>query len=819
MPPSPRLPRPLIYTLPFFLAGLAWGPELAALEVNLWPAALSAAGVLLIAAILKRGIGLIPLGLFFSLLGAAASISAFTPPADPGHVLKRTDEPLVFGGVIVESPLKSLDRTRLIIAVDEALDRDGRPEPASGRVLVTFPTGPSNLNAGDRVRFPAVLHPIAPPGNPGAFDYRRHQAGQGAWVQTFLKDRRLLMPVQGPAAAGSPLFLLSRLRARASDFLDGTMGQPALGLMKALLLGMQDEVEPGVSDAFRRLGLSHLLAISGLNLGLVALLAYWLFRRLLLVRSSLALRLDVHRLASLLALGVVILYTGLAGPSPSVHRAALMVGVYILAALIQRRHDPLTALAASAWIILIRQPGAVFLASFQLSFAAAAALIIFVPRLPGSPYRDQPDQEENPLRRWFVLWNLTVPPLVALLATAPIAAWHFNRLPLLGLPANMIFTPIISLVVTPAGLAALGLASFWPGAAAAVLALTERLWWLILPALEGAAAWPGLDPLAPRPGPLFFVAFYVVMAAVLLRPWTKAAVAAGLAAGCYGLTLLAGLSAGVGRPEFKVTILDVGQGAAIHLRFPDGTRMMLDGGGFPGSDFDPGERIIAPFLLSLGVTRLNILALSHPQADHAGGLPFLAREFHPDELWTNGAETGAAAYRELLTLAAGRSMKQPSLVELHRSREFGPARVQVLAPPPDYLSHDRGRKSGGRSNDDSLVLKVTMGSKAFLFPGDLEAEGEADLLRRAGDNPRADVLVAPHHGSAGSMSSAFLEKVRPGHVVFSVGRRNRFGLPSRQAELRARRIGARIYRTDLEGAVTFSTDGESLEVETHLNRE
>jgi competence protein ComEC len=175
-------------------------------------------------------------------------------------------------------------------------------------------------------------------------------------------------------------------------------------------------------------------------------------------------------------------------------------------------------------------------------------------------------------------------------------------------------------------------------------------------------------------------------------------------------------------------------------------------------------------------------------------------------------------FKRLIETINTQAVKQPGLNELYRPRSFGSAVIQVLYPPGDFLSRQAAGSRNNLMNDNSLVLKLKMGKHTFLFPGDLETAGEAEIVSRKGNDLKADVLLASHHGGKTSMSRAFLEAVKPKYVVFSVGRYNRFRLPSKGALERVREIGAKIYRTDLDGAVTFITDGEKLEVRTHRKR-
>jgi competence protein ComEC len=801
--------------LPFFLAGLALGPRLIPFARPLFIAALISALVLGVRTAWKKAPGWVWAGLVFFLLGLALAAQAFRPPQDPWHVYHQVDRPRVFGGYLAEPAAVTFGRTRLVVDVKEVMETGGPSSPAAGRIQVTVPEEVPGLGAGDYLRFPTRLERFHRYGNPGAFDYPQYQAARGVWAGGYVKSARLVAVIRPPEAGWSFRSSLDQVRRRARHFIEQSTSPPVRGFLLAMLIGVRGQLENPWEDLFRRLGLSHLLSISGLHVGLAALAAYLLFYRTLQWVPRLALRWDLDRAASALALGPVWFYAALAGGETPTVRSAVMVTVFLLARLISRKKDPLTALAAAAWLILLPRPGAVFEASFQLSFSAVAAILILGPRFPGSPFRgpakggDPPDPA--PAHRW--LWGLTIVSACALIGTTPIAAYHFQRLPLLSLPANLVFTSIISMVVVPPGLLALALAGFWPAAGGWLLGLMEKVLWLVLPGVE-MMAWEPSELLVSRPGPVFLTVYYLAWGLVVIQwPRRKKVLALGSLLALGALAAWAPTWWTPAGRDLNVTVVDVGQGQAVHVRFPDGTEAMVDGGGFAGSDFDVGENILAPYLLARGITRLDFIAFSHPQIDHLGGLLFLARRFGPRELWTNQAQGRSRSYENLRTVARRRGITQPPLKNLHQGRTYGMAAIRALYPEPD----DPASAVPGSTRDENnrcLVLKLTLGRRAILLPGDLEAEGEADVVRIHGPALKADVLVAPHHGSRNSMTPEFLAAVQPEVVIFSAGRNNRFGFPSDEAQTRARNAGARVYRTDRDGAVEVTTDGERLDMKT-----
>jgi competence protein ComEC len=251
------------------------------------------------------------------------------------------------------------------------------------------------------------------------------------------------------------------------------------------------------------------------------------------------------------------------------------------------------------------------------------------------------------------------------------------------------------------------------------------------------------------------------------------------------------------------------------VEFPGGKKMLIDGGGFPRDYFDVGRMVVAPFLWHSKILHIDYLVLSHPQADHMNGLRFIARTFDPDEFWYNGDTVQRASFRQLMAIIASKGIKKLLPSDLQRARTIHGAKIAVLHPEPD--SSRSGIASGGKGlNNRSLVLKISFAGKTFLFPGDLEKEGEAALVSNKGGLLKSDVLLSPHHGSGNSSTREFLRHVRPSICVISSGAGNYFGFPHQQTLERLKEIGCSALRIDQSGAVRCSAGRDLFNIETFL---
>jgi competence protein ComEC len=522
------------------------------------------------------------------------------------------------------------------------------------------------------------------------------------------------------------------------------------GLLGGLVLGDRTALPADVQDAFRRAGVFHVLAVSGFNVALLAG-AVWT-----LARAAGGGR----RGAAACALVAVLGFAAVVGPEPSVVRATLMAVLVLLSVLLEREPSVTNSLALAALAILVARPGDLLDPGFQLSFAATAGIVA------------------APIPRGTLAAALVVS-LAAQLAVVPVTLVHFNQLSTIGIVANLAAVPLAA-AATVLGLLAVVATLVGDFAAAAVFGAV----WPLLLALRAvaslAAGVPGAVVHLPAPDAAALLAYAAALggglAAWHLRARRRASGAlavAAIGALLVAAALLAHPILGRGDGHLRVTVLDVGQGDAIVVEAPDGRAVVVDAGAGGPWRLDAGERAVAPFLWNRGVLGLHATLTTHADIDHAGGMAALRRLFRVAETWdeTTGPRTVGGAL-------------------------FTP----LAANLPD-----------GRRNDRATLLRVELGLATLLLASDVESAGERALLA-AGVPLAATVLKVGHHGAATSTTAPFLTAVRPAIAIVSVGARNAYGHPDPGALARLAEAGARVYRTDRDGAVLVETDGRTLTV-------
>ena len=755
-----------------------------------------------------RSSALAPLFLLAAL--GYALISPWQPGALPEtHVSHHMDSHRwSIQGRVVEHLPNRHGRLRLVLAVTRL--QDGPTTiAASGLIRVTVVAPRAPIPPGARLEFASRIRSFHNFNNPGGFDYRRYMAFQRISGSAFVHGDRLHI---SPVAHDGGGAVLGRYRERARRLVERYPDEDTQAILKALLIGDREAISQDLRRIFNRCGTGHLLAISGLHIGIVGGFVFgvglWLMHRIpfLLDRGW------GRRAATLVAVGPVVFYACLAGLSPATQRALIMVLAFMVTYFVHRDGDTLNFLALAALLMLIATPPALFSISFQMSFAAVFWIVLGLsPR--GEPHPGGGARGLGWRRRMITFVGVTV---WATAGTLPLTMRYFQEVSLMGLLTNCFMVPLMGLWVLPVGLVALFALAVHPGPAGwgiqmAGWGLEQGLHVMkMISALDAAA----LQTFVPSPFEMF--CYYMALGLLLVRRTFKPRRWAMLLV----LVLLCadGLYWGYQRywhRDLRVTVLDVGQGSAALVEFPGGATMLIDGGGYTDNRyFDIGARIVAPFLRHRKILKVDTVVLSHPSTDHMNGLVYILTHFHPKRVLWTGDEAPTLSFHRFSQALDRSGAEVAPWQTTERQLRVGDAVVDILNPPA--LVPGKPTASGATYNNRSIVLKVATGNCAILFPGDIEAEAEAALVSRCRAKLPSQVLVVPHHGSRSSSTGDFIDAVAPRWVIFSAGWLNRFGFPHAAVLERYQRRGCRILRTDGHGAISLRTRGRRWQVHAHV---
>ncbi|RKU19135.1 DNA internalization-related competence protein ComEC/Rec2 [Candidatus Poribacteria bacterium] len=729
------------------------------------------------------------------------------------------NEPIGFSGTTVYQPERG-EAWDACYAVGELQLLSDPAQRVSAKFLIRFQEL-RPLRYGKQLTLTGILRQPQSKRNPGGFDYQDYLSRQGI---VGIIDTKGVVRI-GEQHGFPPLRWIETLRLRTERLIDviyteteveTPLLEPALHaqILKGILLGKRSDVPTETLDLFRNSGTFHVLAVSGLHVGLVAMFCYFGF----------ALFRFPQKILCLLTIIAVLIYACLIGFRPSVFRASLMAILFLFATLIDRDADLFNLLAFAALVLLLLNPLQIWDVGFQLSFVAVASIVYFVPKMETRLRRLWESTEDSVLTKfrnaaikWVILSYLVT--FAAQIGTGLLIAYHFFRAYPLGVVVGPFAVGLVSFIVA-VGMASVCIGFIWLPFAKLLGVLNHAIISIFLTLIGVFGQIWGVVKLTPPTLGVFviYIAFCLGIAhwRVVYRQW-KVATLIGLSVITIWVWDTAFREKG---RLLEVTTLDVGQGDAAIVRFPDNRTMLIDGGiqrsyydrqKRKRVEYDVGERIIEPYLDVHGIRHLDIVVLTHPDLDHGGGLAYILQNFKVGQvLGISDMPLDSETHRRLHAIVKARSI--PYSFPYAGEMEFtSTATLNLLHPinasSTNLLDTDK--------NDDSLVMKITYGEVDILFTGDIGKNAESRLIA-SGQDLRSEILKVPHHGSRTSSSAPFLDAVQPRYAIFSLGQGNRYQFPHADVVNRYRARECPMLRTDESGAITLRTDGIRCWINTEL---
>jgi len=711
-------------------------------------------------------------------------------------------------GIIARDPEISDRSTRLYFSVSETRT-DGEWQSVEGNALLIVPRV-STYKYGDRLQ---VTGEMETPPQLNDFDYRGYLAHQGIYSTILYPD----IEIEARGLGFKPLSLIYELRASLAQTLARALPEPQASLAQGIILGIRENIPPSVKNDFARTGTAHLLAISGLHLGIVAgimlSLGIWLFGRR-------------YYLYVWLAIATIWLYALLTGMHPPVIRGAIMGTLFLTAELLGRQRSAITALTFAAAIMVGISPYILEDAAFQLSFLAMAGLVFLFPsfRSLGRRAISKFIGEEGAIvtAATFAGDSLSVT-MAAIIAVWPVVAYYFGIISFAGPLATFLLLPALpAVILVGAASGVIGLIFLPVGQAVGWLA------WLFLSYMLVIASWLAssplafieVDPIAPAWLWLYYAGLTtaIILGRKLKIDWISKATA-GFRSGAsrsanavcrlpvkWVLPLLATMAvlvsviaASMPDDELSISFLDVGQGDAILIQ-QGSQQVLIDGGPSPQAiSLELGRQM--PFW----DRTIELVILTHPDQDHLAGLIEVLKRYRVEKVLDPNLDSGTPLYEEWQRLVTEKELERITALA-GQQIALGEATLTVLHPPEALL-----KDTDEDIDNNGVVLCLKDGNVSFMLAADIRREAELHLITRRAAL-KSTVLKVAHHGSDTSTSQEFLSAVDPQIAVLSVGADNKFGHPGDEVVDRLEnKLGrGNIYRTDHHGTIQFTTDGEKL---------
>ncbi|MBI1803993.1 MAG: DNA internalization-related competence protein ComEC/Rec2 [Ignavibacteriae bacterium] len=679
------------------------------------------------------------------------------------------------------------------------LTYQGKDYPVSGTVIVSVRRKDADTTLLDSISYGRMLSlrgELQSPAfarNPGEFDLRRYYSLNNIHA-LFIAGQFDSSAISAKTESNFIGRYVHPVRKSIAERLDRFIGGSEAEFLKGLLVGERSHIPQEVKTSFINAGVMHILAVSGLHVAIVAMMLLVCFQ--------------VFRLPEKLAMSMTMIclvyYTFLTGAAASVARSVIMAMVFLGAKLLERRSDMYNTMALSAIVILFIDAKQLFQPGFQLSFVAVFSLVYLYPKVYAALTASLPGYFKKSTTLTLILQALAVS-LAAGIGTLPFTSLYFGKISLVSVLANIVIVPLSNIVLALGMLTvAISYLSSWVAAIYAQVTLSLTLCMVKAVGFFGSFPFAFVEShFTPWSSMVFYagIGFLIGLTRSDIR---KHMFISGLIAA--NVLLVWWIVSSCEPRKLRVTFLDVGQGDAAFIEFPEGNTMLVDGGPRTAT-IDAGERFILPFLRWKGIHRIDAIVISHPHSDHLGGIPAILRNMEIGKVYDAYSVARSSLYEEYVrvvdslhlqrdTLRAGKLLAiEPGIQAyiLHPTKEFIEARQVNL-------------------NNQSGVIRIVYGQSSLLLSGDAEVDAEASIRNQYGSFIRSNLLKVGHHGSITSTTVDFLTAVHPSLGIISVGIKNKFHHPSPAIVKRLSESGAQCFRTDELGAVVLESDGRSWSV-------
>ncbi|OGR60772.1 MAG: DNA internalization-related competence protein ComEC/Rec2 [Desulfobacula sp. RIFOXYB2_FULL_45_6] len=660
---------------------------------------------------------------------------------------------------------------------------------------------------GDFIEFESTLHSFRNFQNPGAFDYVRYSMLNGLSGTSYCDQKKIRILKDTDKKSIFTLCIRAIEKKRIEFYtliLDRTNHSESGKTLASLVTGKTELIPPDFRELFSKAGISHLFAISGLHLSIVGFLFFTVIFYFLTFFQKCLITGKSKKMAGIITILPLTLYCIFSGFSPSTQRAYIMTIVLLISFVSEKEKDVVSSISVAGILILMIDSSALFSISFQLSFIAVFFIIYGLSLIK----KDLLAYKNNLLGKSALLLCVT---FFASLGTSPLTAYYFNIVSFVQLISNFFFIPVIGCVVLPLGIISLITFPLFASFSGGIIDLCHFLISLSIMASEAFVSIPFSWLRVMSIDLSEIILIYLILASLYagLNGKKKFTAALAVLIGIFSIYHFLNTQPTKKSDQIlAISIIDVGQGNSALIQTPQGSNILVDGGGMGElSAFDTGKYILAPFLWNKRVDTLDYVILSHPESDHLNGLIYILKNFNVHTLIKNQDSMHTATYRSLVETCQKKGIHifQPS--KNGEPIPLGEAKLLFFSSGNNSISDN--------FNNNSLVFKISYKNFSMLFPGDILKDREKNLIITNGLDLHSDILLAPHHGSSSSSTQIFLDQVQAGSVIISCGHNNRYKFPHPDVLKRYIDMGIQVFRTDRDGAVFISSDGREHHISTH----
>jgi len=706
------------------------------------------------------------------------------------HIINFTDgeNPVNICGRVANFPIQKDKSTQLEITTEQ-ISQHGKLSNTCGNILVYCKSFQIYLQRGDAISCSGVLCKPRSERNPGEFNYREYLEANKIYAIMYVKHDSA---IQILPAQNKKFFFTKLLNGSRNYFeyiIDRAYSGQNRALLTGLILGERSEISLDIKEAFSKIGVMHVLAVSGLHVGFIIIIFSTLFR---LLRVP-------FQINNILTICCILFYMFIVGFMPPVVRASITSVLYLMGIILHRQSNLINLIATAALIILLINPLQLYQASFQLSFIAVVSIVYLYRILKNVFNKFSWTYHFKKFKISNYFFQLFLVSLAASCGTMPLIIFYFEKLPLMAMFINILVIPLVGIIIA-LGFVYAAIVFVYPPLADLIASSNDMLLTFLIEFITKLAEFP--FSYIPIYGLNFFHILLIYLVLLMFfhinqKKCQKALIYILL----ISLNIIVWRDTDSSSRWLTVIFFDVGDGDAALIEFPDKKRMLIDGGN-QVLMFNAGQRHIFPYLKRHHIKEVETILLSHPDTDHLGGIPYLLNRIPVNRVIDNGTKRNSWVFERYLTLIDS--------LNIFHDTVFAGERIDSATNVGMFVLHPIAQEIHGDINNLSLVVKIIYGEISFLFTGDIEHPVEQRLLRY-GNLLKSNVLKVPHHGSNSSSTLNFLKLVNPKYAIISVGEFNKFNHPSPKVLDRLRSLQIQTIRTDVNGAAIFRTDGKKLE--------